>query len=81
MFKDGADLVLEVGLDGDLQTVRDALAVFPHVVNQQMAEGCHTVADWEAEIRHTAVHLSLGGRPCNPRRMVKGGGTVFMKTI
>lgn len=48
MFQDHANLVLKVRLDGDLQTVRDAFAIFPHVVDQQAAEGCHAVAHWEA---------------------------------
>ncbi len=34
MFQDNANLVLKVGLDGDLQTVCDAFAIFPHVVDQ-----------------------------------------------
>lgn len=47
IIQDNANLVLKVGLDRDLQTVCDAFAIFPHIVNQQMAEGCHAMADWE----------------------------------
>ena len=43
-----ANLVLKVRLDGDLQTVCDTFAVFPHVVDQQTAEWCHAVANGEA---------------------------------
>lgn len=39
------NLILKLGLDGDLQAVCDALTVFPHVVDQQAAERCHAVAD------------------------------------
>lgn len=59
-----ANLVLEVGLDGDLHAVRDALAVFPHVVDQQVAERSHAVAHREVEVGDAAVHLHLGGRTC-----------------
>ena len=47
MFQDNANLVLKVGLDRDLQTVGDALAVLPHIVDEQTAEGCHAVANRE----------------------------------
>lgn len=63
-FWKSANLVLEVGLDGDLHAVRDAFAVFPHVVDQQVAERSHAVADWEVEVGDATVHLYLGGRAC-----------------
>lgn len=42
------NLVLKLRLNRDLQTVCDALAVFPHIVDQQTAEGCHAVTNGEA---------------------------------
>lgn len=47
MFEESANLVFKVGLDGDLHAVCDTFAVFPHVVNQQVAQRCHVVANWE----------------------------------
>lgn len=82
MFQCNANLVLKVGLDGDLQTVRDTFAVLPHVVDQQAAERCHAVANRETQIRHTAVHLGLRGGACNTwQSNRKGGDAVFMKTM
>ncbi len=82
MFQDNANLVLKVGLNRDLQTVRDTFAVFPHVVDEQTAEWGHAVAHWETQIGHTAVHLSLGGGACNTRKSHnKQGCRVFISTI
>ena len=61
---DPTRLVLEAGLDGDLQAVGDALAVLPHVVHQQAAEGGHAGADGEAQVgdaRVQRVGLGAGG--------------------
>lgn len=65
MFQNHANLVLEVRLDRDLHAVRDTFAIFPHVVNQQVAKRCHAVADRETQVGHAAVRLSLGGWACN----------------
>ena len=53
-------LVLEAGLDGDLQAVGDALPVLPDVVHQQAAERGHAGADWEAQVGDARVQLGLG---------------------
>lgn len=62
---DKTNLVLKVRLDRDLHAVRDAFAIFPHVVNQQVAKWCHAMANRKTQVRHAAVHLGLGGRACN----------------
>lgn len=46
-FSHHANLVLKVGLDRDLQTVGDTLAVLPHVIDKETAKGCHAVTDGE----------------------------------
>lgn len=41
------NLILKVRLYRDLKTVCDTLAIFPHVVDQQTAEGYHAVTNRE----------------------------------
>lgn len=58
-------------MDGDLHAVRDAFAVFPDVVDQQVAERSHAVTDGEVEVGDATVRLHLGGRAC--KQSMKSG--------
>lgn len=58
-FRNQTNLVLEVRLDWDLHAVCDAFAIFPHVVNKQVAKRGHAMANRKMQVRHAAVHLGL----------------------